>query len=161
MRRWNDTPIDYRAHPHLRGSCPSQAHSEAPPCDQSANQGTHALSAVLFNTKSDGTYKVRIVVRGDLTKEGEHYIATKSSMVSLDTVRTIVALAAGSDMPLYTVDFTQAFLNADLGEPHVYCDLPELPPEMCGGEFGIGWRANVAYVHKAWSVCHRLLDAGE
>jgi hypothetical protein len=113
---------------------------------------------VLFNIKSDGTYKVRIVVRGDLTKEGEHYIATKSSMVSLDTVRTIVALAAGSDMPLFTVDFTQAFLNADLGEPHVYCGLPELPPEMCGGEFGIGGRAKVAHVHKAWSACPRLLE---
>jgi hypothetical protein len=53
-------------------------------------------------------------------------------------------------MPLFTVDFTQAFLNADLGEPHVYCGLPELPPEMCGGEFGTGGRAKVAHVHKAW-----------
>ena len=115
---------------------------------------------VLFNIKSDGTYKVRIVVRGDLTKEGEHYIATKSSMVSLDTVRTIVALAAGSDMPLYTVDFTQAFLNADLGEPHVYCGLPELPPEMCGGEFGAGGRAKVAHVHKAWTASTQRLEHG-
>ena len=85
---------------------------------------------LLFNIKADGTFKVRIVVRGDLTTAGEHYLETKSSMVSLDTVRMIVALAAGSDMILLSTDFSQAFLNAMLDDPIPYCTLPELPPEM-------------------------------
>ena len=36
---------------------------------------------MLFAIKSDGTFKVRIVVRGDPMTEGEHYAETKSSMV--------------------------------------------------------------------------------
>ena len=105
---------------------------------------------LLFAIKKDGTFKVRIVVRGDLTIQGEHYIETKSSMVSLDTVRMLISMAAGSDMLLFSTDCCQAFLNAEVEEPHLYCSLPELPPEMRGGEFGVGGRAKVAHVHKAW-----------
>ena len=105
---------------------------------------------LLFNIKADGTFKVRIVVRGDLTTAGEHYLETKSSMVSLDTVRMIVALAAGSDMILLSTDFSQAFLNAMLDDPKLYCALPELPLEMRGGDFGVGGKTRAAHVHKAW-----------
>jgi hypothetical protein len=105
---------------------------------------------LLFSIKADGTFKVRIVVRGDLTTAGEHYLETKSSMVSLDTVRMIVALAAGSDMILLSTDFSQAFLNAMLDDPKLYCALPELPLEMQGGDFGVGGKSKAAHVHKAW-----------
>jgi hypothetical protein len=105
---------------------------------------------VLFNIKADGTFKVRIVVRGDLTTKGDHYLETKSSMVSLDAVRMVVALAAGSDMPLFSTDFSQAFLNADIDNPNLFCELPHLPAEMRTGEFGTGGRTKVAHVHKAW-----------
>ena len=71
-------------------------------------------------------------------------------MVSLETIRMIGSLAAGSDMPLFPTDFSQAFLNADLDHPHLYCGLPTLPPEMRGGAFGMGGRTKVAHVHKAW-----------
>ena len=102
---------------------------------------------LLFNIKADGTFKCRIVVRGDLTVKGEHYLETKSPMVFLETIRMIVSLAAGSDMPLFSTDFSQAFLNADLDQPHLYCGLPTLPPEMRGGDFGMGGRTKVAHVH--------------
>ena len=45
-------------------------------------------------------------------------------MVPLETIRVIVALAAGSVMPLFSADFSHAFLNADLNHPHLYCGLP-------------------------------------
>jgi len=114
-------------------------------------EGTKVVpTQLLFNIKADGTFKCRIVVRGDLTVKGEHYLETKSPMVSLETIRMILSLAAGSDMPLFSTDFSQAFLNADLDHPHLYCGLPTLPPEMRGGAFGMGGRTKVAHVHKAW-----------
>ena len=53
--------------------------------DRSAvSAGTKVVpTRILFAIKSDGTFKVRIVVRGDLMMEGEHYVETKSPMVSL------------------------------------------------------------------------------
>ena len=85
---------------------------------------------VIFEIKRNGTYKCRIVVRSDLT--------VQATMTSLETIRMLVAFAAGSDMPLYSTDFSQAFLNADVDNPQLYCSLPQLPPEMRGGDFGAG-----------------------
>ena len=74
----------------------------------------------------------------------------KSSMVSIEAIRMAVALAAGNDMRLFSTDFSQAFLNADIDVTNLYC-LPELPPEMHGGEFGKGRASGkVAHVRKAW-----------
>ena len=62
----------------------------------------------------------------------------------------VVALAAGNDMRLFSVDFSQAFLNADIDVANIYCDLPELPPGMLGGEVGKGKAGGkVAHVRKA------------
>ena len=61
---------------------------------------------LLLNIKADGTFKCRIFVRGDLSAKGEHYFETKSPIVPLETIRVIVALAAGSDMPLFSTDFS-------------------------------------------------------
>ena len=106
---------------------------------------------VLFAIKSDGTFKVRIVVRGDLMMEGEHYVETTSSMVSLEAIRMAVAHAAGNDMRLFSTDFFQAFLNADIDVANLYCSLPELPPEIPGGEFGKGKAGGkMAHARKAW-----------
>ena len=105
----------------------------------------------IFDIKKDGTFKVRIVVRGDLMVEGEHFVDTKSSMVSLDAIRMVVSLAAGNDMRLFSTDFSQAFLNADIDMEGLFCGLPDLPKEMLGGEFGRGKAGGkVAHVRKAW-----------
>ena len=81
--------------------------------------------------------------------EGEHCLEIKSSIVPLETTRVIVAPAAGSDMPLFSTDFSLTFLNADLDHPHLYCGLPTSPLEMRGGAFGMGGRTKVAHAHKA------------
>ena len=77
---------------------------------------------LLLNTRADGTFKFRIVVRGDLAVRGEHYLGTRSPMVSLDTTHITVAMAAGSETPSFSTDCSQAFLNADLGHPNFLCD---------------------------------------
>ena len=41
-------------------------------------------------------------------------------------------------MRLLFTDFNQAYLNADIDVASLYCGLPELPPEVLGGEFGKG-----------------------
>ena len=105
---------------------------------------------LLFYTIADGTYKCRIAVRGDLAVKGEHYLETKSPMAFLEAIRVIVALAAGSDMPLFSTNFSQASLSADLDHLHLYCGLPTFPPEMRGGVSGMGGRTEVAHVHKSW-----------
>ena len=82
--------------------------------------------------------------------EGEHYVETKSSMVSLEAIRMAVALAAGNDMRLFSTRFSQALLNADIDVANLFCDLPELQQEMLGGEFGKGKAGGkVAHVRKA------------
>ena len=48
---------------------------------------------------------MRIVVRGELMTEGEHYVETNSSMLLLEAIRMVVALAAGNDMRLFSTDF--------------------------------------------------------
>ena len=61
---------------------------------------------MIFDIKLDGSFKCRFVVRGDLTTKGEHYLETRSSMVSMEAVRTVLALAAGNDWALTTTDFS-------------------------------------------------------
>ena len=105
---------------------------------------------MLFAIKSDGTFKVRIVVRGDLMMERTHYVETKPFMVSLEAARMAVALAAGNDIRLFPTDFSQASLNADIDVANLYCPHPELPPEILGDEFGKGMAGGkVAHVRKA------------
>jgi hypothetical protein len=62
---------------------------------------TAAQSQLLFNIKKDGTYKVRFVARGDLTTEGVHYLESKSSMAHIESVRMLLAFAAGEGWKLH------------------------------------------------------------
>ena len=89
-------------------------------------------------------------MRGGFTAKGEYYLETKSSVGSLEAYQMFVALAAGSDMLLFSTDFSPAYLNSDLDHRHLYCGLPTLLLEMRGGEFGMGGRTKAAHVHKAW-----------
>ncbi len=93
---------------------------------------------LLFTVKKDGTPKIRFVVRGDLTEKGMHYLEGKSSMASMEGVRMVVSFAASEDWDLNTLDFTQAFTNAPEPNPHLYCELPQLPEELRGGALGSG-----------------------
>ena len=99
---------------------------------------TAAPLMYIFSIKADGTFKVRLVVRGDMTEKGVHFLDTKSSMAAVESTRLLVSFAASEDWALYHVDFTQAFVNTPEENPHMYCELPILPQEFRDGTFGRG-----------------------
>jgi len=58
--------------------------------------------------------KSRICVRGDLAVEGLHFNEIFSPTVSLESVRTMLSVAAAQNMDVYQLDVQQAFLNAEV-----------------------------------------------
>jgi hypothetical protein len=95
---------------------------------------THRLDSV-----KPEKYKSRFVAQGNHTRgDGVHYDEVATSMAAQTSVKMTVSYAAGNGYDLYAIDFKQAFLQADVVNPDLYIDLPELPFEMEGGEFGPG-----------------------
>ena len=68
--------------------------------------------------------KVRLVAKGYVQKPGLDYNETYAQVARLDTMRTLVALAAQKSWKLYQLDVKSAFLNGVL-EEEVYVDQPE------------------------------------
>ncbi|CAL9021871.1 unnamed protein product [Prunus brigantina] len=83
----------------------------------------------VFKTKLnlDGSVqknKARLVAKGYSQKPGVDYNETFAPVARLDTIRTLIALAAQKSWQLYQLDVKSAFLNGIL-EEEVYVDQPE------------------------------------
>ncbi|CAL8174177.1 unnamed protein product [Prunus armeniaca] len=83
----------------------------------------------VFKTKLnlDGSVqknKARLVAKGYAQKPGIDYNETFALVARLDTIRTLVALAAQKNWKLYQLDVKSAFLNGVL-EEEVYVDQPD------------------------------------
>ncbi|CAL2244033.1 unnamed protein product [Prunus armeniaca] len=83
----------------------------------------------VFKTKLnlDGSVqknKARLVAKGYSQKPGVDYNETFAPVARLDTIRTLIALAAEKGWQLYQLDVKSAFLNGIL-EEEVYVDQPE------------------------------------
>ncbi|CAL8078783.1 unnamed protein product, partial [Prunus armeniaca] len=83
----------------------------------------------VFKTKLnlDGSVqknKARLVAKGYSQKPGVDYNETFAPVARLDTIRTLIALAAQKGWQLYQLDVKSAFLNGVL-EEEVYVDQPE------------------------------------
>ncbi|KAM1470398.1 hypothetical protein ACFX11_041122 [Malus domestica] len=83
----------------------------------------------VFKTKLnlDGSVqknKARLVAKGYVQKPGIDYNETFAPVARLDTIRTLIALAAQRSWKLYQLDVKSAFLNGELQE-EVYVDQPE------------------------------------
>ena len=75
----------------------------------------------VFKTKKDSLgnidrYKVRLVAKGFIQKEGIDYIETFSPISKKDSFRVILALVAHFDLELQQMDVKTTFLNGDLEE---------------------------------------------
>ncbi|XP_034212968.1 uncharacterized protein LOC117625533 [Prunus dulcis] len=83
----------------------------------------------VFKTKLnlDGSVqknKARLVAKGYVQKPGIDYNETFAPVARLDTIRTLIALAAQKGWKLYQLDGKSAFLNGKLQE-EVYVEQPE------------------------------------
>jgi hypothetical protein len=75
----------------------------------------------------DGTvqkHKARLVAKGDAQKSGIDYNETFAPVARLDTIWTLIALAAQKGWKLFQLDVKSAFLNGVL-EEDVYVEQPE------------------------------------
>lgn len=68
--------------------------------------------------------KARLVVKGYAQQPGIDYSETFAPVARLDTVRTVIALAAQKEWDLYQLDVKSAFLNGELKE-EVYVQQPQ------------------------------------
>ncbi|CAL2258980.1 unnamed protein product [Prunus armeniaca] len=67
--------------------------------------------------------KARLVAKGYSQKPGIYFIETFAPVARLDTIRTLIALAAHKGWKLFRLDVKSAFLNGVLHE-EVYVDQP-------------------------------------
>ena len=83
----------------------------------------------IFKTKVDGDgnierYKARLVAQGFTQKFGVDYDQTFSPVVSFESVRSIIAIAAKNGLKLHQMDVKTAFLNGELKE-EIFLKQPE------------------------------------
>lgn len=83
----------------------------------------------VFKEKEDGRKKARLVIRGCQQEFGVDYFETFSPVISNNSLRTLLALAASNEYEITTFDIKTAFLYGELEE-----DVFMLPPE--GYEYG-------------------------
>ncbi|CAN0920234.1 Retrovirus-related Pol polyprotein from transposon TNT 1-94 [Linum grandiflorum] len=91
----------------------------------------------VYKTKfnEDGSiqkHKARLVAKGYSQQPGIDFHETYAPVARMETIRTVIALAAQMELPLYQLDVKSAFLNGEL-EEEVYVEQPR-GYEKKGGE---------------------------
>ncbi|CAM9886228.1 unnamed protein product [Choristocarpus tenellus] len=90
--------------------------------DKALPQGRKAIKTrFVFKIKrsADGSverYKTRLVAHGFTQNAGVDFFETFSPVVGYDTLRCVISVAAYRGWNIDALDFTQAYLNADLQE---------------------------------------------
>ena len=68
-------------------------------------------------------YKARLVAKGYAQQPGIDFNETYAPVVRMETIRTVLALAAQHQLPVFQLDVKSAFLNGEL-EEEVYVEQP-------------------------------------
>jgi len=99
-------------------------------------------------------HKTRFVVRGFMQRE-EDLGELHASVVKMESLRVLFALAASENMQIYQLDVQQAFLHAELTEP-----VFVTPPVGLYDETGVIWRLrkSVYGLREAPHLFNKFLD---
>jgi len=91
---------------------------------QDVPAGEHVIGCKwVFKTKTNGTRKARLVIKGYRQKQGVDYHETFAAVSRMDSVRGIVASAVLRGWKLHQFDAVTAFLHGDI-DSSVYMELP-------------------------------------
>lgn len=102
--------------------------------------GVHILqTAYVFKVKGDGTYKARVVARGDRQLPDE-FEETYSPTVSAATVRAVLSMAASRGFEVRQLDIKAAYLNGPI-DATIYLEPPDglIPEEELKQHRGEVW----------------------
>jgi hypothetical protein len=99
---------------------------------------THIDLTVVFDVKMDFSRKARICARGDQTDPPSSI--TYASVVTRESIRIGLLVAALNDLDIMSADVAGAYLNAD---------SPEKVHIICGPEFGTEYVGRIAVIKKA------------
>ena len=93
--------------------------------------GVHVIDpTVVRDVKRDENgrpdrWKTRVCARGFMQRLGEHYFNTFSNTVRYETLRLLMAIAAGNDLALTSLDIKTAYLNGYIeGGVQIYMRFP-------------------------------------
>ena len=97
--------------------------------------------------------KARLVAKGYSQKPGIDYNETFAPVARLDTIRTLIALAAQKEWNLYQLDVKSAFLNGEL-EEEIYVEQPQGYIEQGGEDKALKLKKyGLKQAPQAWNSC--------
>ena len=94
------------------------------PVGKNVLPGTWALRRKRYPDGRIKKLKARFCARGDKQIEGVDFFETYAPVVSWNTVRTLLALEVHLGLASCQVDYTSAFVHADLSD-EVYVEMPQ------------------------------------
>lgn len=110
----------------------------------------------------DGTpyrYKARFCARGDLQTEGVDFFETYAPVVQWSTIRLLLSTVLTEGWTTRQVDYTNAFVQADLAE-EVYVEYPKLFGPVTGDDRVLRLRKSLYGLRQAPRTFFEKLKAG-
>jgi len=86
----------------------------------------------VYSVRDDGSLKARLVVRGFKQTKGVDYFETFSEVVGMHTIRFMISMAASKGWDIYIIDYSQAYLQSDIGGDIIYVNPPVTHPRSDG-----------------------------